>query len=272
MEQLLYFMLTYQNYIFLAMFGALALVAFVNFVHNPYAMQNAKLKRFNKKTLQKPSCIVLNIRHLPQEYQRQWRAYVNCGCQKPSVVFEFVKLPKRYLLWFVHFVSVVICVGYVYIASVLSLPHLIATQVTFLLASVLVVLINKFIGQINICCARKIFGKFLHDLNTVAEIVKCEQSPTQQPSITQCTAMQNCPQTAVAEQANAITQSNANVQPQSDNVDLPQTPTTLSQDIVDKAVSTLRQKGLDNPRTAEEQRKLNIALNNLLQACCKKKA
>ncbi|MBQ4273170.1 MAG: hypothetical protein IJB95_05960, partial [Clostridia bacterium] len=41
-------------------------------------------------------------------------------------------------------------------------------------------------------------------------------------------------------------------------------------DVVEKTVQILRQKGLENPRTIEEQRKLNIALNNLLQACCKK--
>ncbi|MBQ9125949.1 MAG: hypothetical protein IJY13_04760 [Clostridia bacterium] len=50
----------------------------------------------------------------------------------------------------------------------------------------------------------------------------------------------------------------------------PQPPTANNnQSIIDKAVNALRQKGLTNPRTVEEQRKLNVALNNLLQACCK---
>ena len=120
MEQFLHFLLTYQDQVFLAMFATLAFVALVNFVHNAYARQNFALKRFNKRTLHSPSSIVWETRQLPMDYQRQWRAFVNSGCAKPSVVFEFVKRPQRYLLWFAHFVAFVVCVAYFVLAIALD--------------------------------------------------------------------------------------------------------------------------------------------------------
>lgn len=318
MEQLLHFLLTYQNYVFLAMFGLLAFVAFVNFVHNPYAKQNAQLKRFNKRTLQKPSCIVLQVKHLPAEYQRQWRAFVNSGCSKPSTVFEFVKLRKRYLLWFVHFVATTTSIAYIVIGILLNDAQIFTTQVAFLLFSILVMLLNKLIGEINIAFARRVFGKFLHDLNAVTHILKEEKHPTEQPtaqfgsvgSFTQQTSADQHLQGAVPKQQSAIPTTTQTVistptQPHCEPTSMDsqnRTPTAKSTvvlqdvvghsptteplshplntqspiddngDIIEKAVQILKQKGLDNPRTAEEQRKLNIALNNLLQACCKHKA
>ena len=67
----------------------------------------------------------------------------------------------------------------------------------------------------------------------------------------------------------------ANKTPQTQPVAHPCEPAISSpqgDDVIQKTVQILKQKGLDNPRTAEEQRRLNVALNNLLQACCKHKA
>lgn len=316
MEQILHFLLTYQDQVFLAMFATLAVVALVNFVYNPYAKQNVQLKRFNKRTLHKPSSIVWETKHLPAEYQRQWRAFINSGCAKPSVVFEFVKLPQRYLLWFAHFVAFVVCVGYFVLALILSNQEIFATQVAFVLFSALIFLLQNLIGAINLSHARRVFGKFLHDLNTVVEIVKsgksCLQTPVENSGTTSLSGKffdgkPNLQPTVQVEQPitnpTASLQNNvqpkpttlqcdASVLPQSDistnaprddlkptiveedslGASEPQQPQILKNrgDVIEKTVQILQQKGLESPRTVEEQRKLNIALNNLLQACCKK--
>lgn len=315
MQQLLYFLLTYQNEIFLAMFGALAVVAFVNFVHNPYAKQNAKLKKFNRKIVKTPSSVIVATKHLPTEYQRQWRAFVNSGCSKPSIVFEFVKKPNRYLLWFAHLLCVIVSVTYIVVSFALGTPQLFTIQVAFLLSSALVLLVNGLICQINLAQARRVFGKFLHDLNTVTDIVKGNKTPTIQPMSTPiCSGdtnptqqtqslatplqqvstdnpaiLQQTPANGVSSQLTTqhkqdLPPQPANTPPGQQSADTPlcQTPLSLetplipqssavtnNQSVIDKAVNALRQKGLTNPRTAEEQRKLNVALNNLLQACCK---
>ncbi len=279
MEQFFYFLITYQDQVFLAMFLTITVVALVNFVHNPYARQNLAFRSFNKKTLHSPSSIVWETKQLPANYQRQWRAFVNSGCAKPSVVFEFVKLPQRYLLWFAHFVSFMVCVAYFMLAIALDSREIFATQVAFMLSSALVVLLTKLIGLFNLSHARKVFGKFLRDLNTVVYIVKSDKSSVQQSTnATDTGAITNVQSTDVS----------AKMTPQSASANPAQTdklPTTQPADVapiveqqicknrgdvVEKTVQILQQNGLDSPRTIEEQRKLNIALNNLLQACCKK--
>ena len=254
-----YFLLVYQNCIYIAMFGALAVIALVNFVHNPYAKQNVKLKRFNKKILQRPSSVVLEVKHLPAEYQRQWRAFVNSRCQKPSVVFEFVKRPQKYLLWFAHFVTVLFCVAYTVMAFVLRSEEMFAIQVAFVLFGVLVLLVTNIIGSYNLSRARRVYGKFLHDLNLVTDILKSDKNTTP-------------PINLGAKATNSTFSPTESTIPVAEHP-ISQTPPQTAEnegDVIEKTVRILKQKGLDNPRTAEEQRRLNLALNNLLQACCKK--
>ncbi|MBQ2914904.1 MAG: hypothetical protein IJE50_05230 [Clostridia bacterium] len=308
MRQILYFLLTYKHQVFLAMFATIAVVAFVNFVHNPYARQNVQLKRFNKRTLRSPSSVLWETKQLPAHYQRQWRAFVNSGCAKPSIVFEFVKRPQRYLLWFAHFVAFVVCVVYFALAIWLNSQEIFATQVAFVLFSALIVLLTKLIGLINLSHARKVFGKFLHDLNTVADIVKSdnfsEQTATAPNGSTQNIQIATAnPNATLTQTGGQVVESNVVSTPQttvaqppvSAEMPLQTPPSSTGQtadctasnpstfahspnaqifenrgDVVEKTVQILRQKGLENPRTIEEQRKLNIALNNLLQACCKK--
>ena len=282
---------------YLAMFAVLSFVAIVNLLHNPYTKQNAKLKRFNKKTLKKPNSIVCQIQHLPSEYQRQWRAYVNSGCAKPSTVFEFVKRPRRYLLWFAHFVAGALCLVYIAMSILLQDKTMFATQMAFCFLSALVILLSKLVGQINLAHARRVFGKFLHDLNAVTAILKGEGTITQTELAVPNDVPQACNQTEATTQSTNKTLAGGNTlltdKPTGDTTmegttQLPQatpktpaipqnktpTPTTptavQSDDIVQKAVQILHQKGLDCPRTVDEQRKLNLALNNLLQACCKR--
>lgn len=331
MQQLSYFLLNYKNYVLLATFGVLSVTALANFVFNPYGKQNAKLKRFNKKMLKRPSSVVTEIHLLPKEYQRQWRAYVNSGCEKPSTVFEFVKHPAPYLLWFAHFVATATSVFYLIVAILLNYSSLFTTQIVFLLLSALLLIVKKVIDQINLAHARKVFGKFLHDLNTVTQLYKNANEPRQDNCVfnrttLQCNATSQLQQSLDGNQPSQFTAPINKTLQQSSffTTDQPQRPTqpiapaedsgfmrpvlpvettqtelpqiqpsckTLSQTpqsqaeqpfaqplqsespnetIVDKAVRILRQKGLDNPRTVEEQRKLNLALNNLLQACCKR--
>lgn len=336
MQQLLYFLLNYKTNLLLAMFGILSLTAFVNFARNPYGKQNTKLKGFNKKILKRPSSVVTEIHLLPKDYQRQWRAYVNSGCKKPSAVFEFVKLPTPYLLWFAHFVATATSIFYLIVAILLNYSSLFTTQIVFLLLSILLLIVKKAIDQINLAHARKVFGKFLHDLNAVVQLYKETNGPRQDTNVANRTTSQpnanpaqqcldgkqssqsfppldkssqhptllmmdtpqqpplqpidqtdaqvkllwngqslstgevqrppqtECPQIQPSPQTQAQTPPSANTP------DQPLQGEPCDETIVDKAVRILRQKGLDNPRTVEEQRKLNLALNNLLQACCKR--
>lgn len=339
MQQLLYFLLNYKTFVLIATFGILSITALVNFAHNPYGKQNAKLKRFNKKMLKYPSSVVTEIHLLPKEYQRQWRAYVNSGCNKPSTVFEFVKLPNPYLLWFAHFVATATSTLYLVMAILLNYSSLFATQIVFLLLSAIVLIVKKIIDKINLSHARKLFGKFLHDLNRITQLYKnanqqqnpvenntstqqtnaiCDKHPLQQSVIlshNEQISQSTAPLDKTAQQPTFPTidtpqQSTLQPNDQTDvhgkllgdsqvlpmgetqrslQTECPQTPSisippqamqstldnlsqgeTSNETIVDKAVRILRQKGLENPRTVEEQRKLNIALNNLLQACCKR--
>ncbi len=329
MQQLLYFLLNYKTVVLFTAFGILSVTALVNFVHNPYGKQNAKLKKFNKKIVKYPSSVVTEIHLLPEEYQRQWRAYVNSGCNKPSTVFEFVKLPSPYLLWFVHLLATATSVFYLVVAILLNYSSLFTTQIVYLLFSVIVLLVKNIIDQINLSHARKVFGKFLHDLNRITQLYKnCVNQPQQGDSISnfEPTQQSNLCDTKTQQQSvilppdeqisrtnslyktvpsptfstidqpqQSVSQSIENTQrklsanqqtlpttgPQQPaetenyqqqqplSADIPQTEQP-NETIVDKAVRILRQKGLENPRTVEEQRKLNLALNNLLQACCKR--
>lgn len=260
MQQLLYFLLNYKTFVLIATFGILSITALVNFAYNPYGKQNAKLKRFNKKIVMHPSSVVTEIHILPKEYQRQWRAYVNSGCNKPSTVFEFVKLPTPYLLWFAHFAATATSTFYLVMAILLNYSSLFTTQIVFLLLSVMVVLVKNIINKINLAHARKIFGKFLHDLNRITQLYK-NSNQQQNPVENHTSTHQN--------------NASFDTQPSQQSVIIPHSEQisqgeTSNETIVDKAVRILRQKGLENPRTVEEQRKLNLALNNLLQACCKR--
>lgn len=293
MQQLLYFLLTYKNFILLAMFGILSVTALANFVRNVYGKQNTQLKKFNKKIVKCPSSVATETHLLPNEYQRQWRAYVNSGCDKPSTVFEFVKLPTPYLLWFAHCVATATSVVYLVTAILLNYWSLLATQIVFLLLSVIVLLVKNIIDKINLAHARKIFGKFLHDLNTVTQLYKNtngqwqdnnfeNRMSSQQPTFSTMGQLQTTLQPSrQAKGQNFSSAEGRQIQPSpktqaqtppSDQITFnqPLQAEPCDETIVDKAVRILRQKGLNNPRTAEEQRKLNLALNNLLQACCKR--
>lgn len=293
MQQLLYFLLIYKNFILLAMFGILSVTALANFVRNAYGKQNIQLKKFNKKIVKCPSSVATEPHLLPNEYQRQWRAYVNSGCDKPSTVFEFVKLPTPYLLWFAHCVATATSVVYLVTAILLNYWSLLATQIVFLLLSVIVLLVKNIIDKINLAHARKIFGKFLHDLNTVTQLYKNtngqwqdnnfeNRTSSQQPTFSTMGQLQTTLQPSrQAKGQNFSSAEGAQIQPSpktqaqtppSEQIapDQPLQAEPCDETIVDKAVRILRQKGLNNPRTAEEQRKLNLALNNLLQACCKR--
>jgi hypothetical protein len=194
-------------------------------------------------------------------------------------VFEFVKLPQKYLLWFAHFVAFVVCVAYFMLAIALDDQEIFATQMAFVLSSVLIILLTKLIGLINLSCARKVFGKFLRDLNTVVDIVKTDKSCVQQPTApadscgapnaqSQDNPTKTPPQSVIENQLQ--TDKLSATPPAEVRPPLEQQICKNRGDVVEKAVQILQQNGLDSPRTIEEQRKLNIALNNLLQACCKK--
>lgn len=230
---------------------------------------------------------------------------------------------------------------YLVVAILLNYSSLFTTQIIFLLLSVIVLIVKKNIDPINLAHARKIFGKFLHDLNRITQLYKttnqqqspvenntsthqanviCDAQPLQQSAILSRNEQISQFATSLDKTAQQLTfptidtpqqqslqpndQTDAQGKLSGDSQVLPigetqrslqtecpqtQSPSTIispqamqsalgnlsqgetsNETIVDKAVRILRQKGLENPRTVEEQRKLNLALNNLLQACCKR--
>ncbi len=226
------FALQYYNFFTLVTFTTLIIVALVNFVVNPYFLQNCKLNSFRKRVVAKPSQVENNVRYLPKVYKRQWRAYKSSGTEKPSTVFEFVKKPFRYKLAFLHAICLVLSIIYLALGIYFCNQAMIVNQVAYLLASVLTAIISALIYGANLSHAKKTFGRFVHHLNIVVALCKTNNMTVATDPVEQISNLHLLPK----------------------------------ENAIDNAVNLLRQKGLDNPRTVDEQRKLNIALNNLLQS------
>ena len=230
-QQLVFYLTAYDVFILSALFVAVWIFGAVNWCKNPYRRQNKKLNVCRNKIVANPKFAWLYVSSAPEEYCRQWRAYVNSGAERPSLVFEFVPHKNR-----LQMLSTFICcavVSSVYIVLfALDTSHreYIVFQVAFWLAFTVVMIVNKLVFAKKEKRARRVFGKFVCQLNAVKDVVQ-------------------------ADDVSKITKRLKEISKQESG------KTALQ-----KASEVLHAGGLESKRTVEQQRQINHALNGLLQA------
>lgn len=211
----------------------LILFGVVNFASNVYRRQNKKIAFCAQLIASYPDRVCLYANLLPENYRRQWRAYVNSGAERPSNVFEFVPLRKRiHLVWLL--VVAAVCSSLYIAVFVLTSRQIgyILFQVAFWLAFGLIIVANSAVRRSNEKRAKQQFGRFLSLLNSAAAVPKSDDVIIEE-TVSKLNTMKKHEVTdAVLGQASAL----------------------------------LRGKGLDGKRSVPQQRKLNLALNGLLQA------
>ena len=233
-EQAIFYLTAYDVYVLAAAFLAVWIFGAVNFCKNPYRRQNKKLNVCRNKIAANPKFAWLYVAAAPDEYCRQWRAYVNSGAARPSLVFEFVPKKNRLLLLPRFILSAI--VSSVYVALfVLDTSHreYVVFQAAFWLAFVVVLMVNRHVFVKKEKRARQIFGKFVHQLNAVKDVSQTEDA------------------TRIAKRLSDIAKQES------------------GKTALQKASELLRAGGLESTRTADQQRQINHALNGLLQAYSK---
>lgn len=223
------FLVSYDVFVLSAVFVAVWIFGIANWCKNVYRRQNKKLETCRANVLRNPKFAGIFVATLPEDYRRQWRAYVNSNASRPSLVFEFV--PKRNKVVCVHLFVLCAVVSTLYLALFVFLrAHVeyVVFQFAFWLAFALVMVVDKLVFLRKEKRAKQIFGKFVAQLNAIGA-----QNPSDGKT--------------VAEKLSAL-QKNGNG------------------NALEKASKILRDVGLENQRTAQEQRAINTALNGLLQS------
>ncbi|MCH5159374.1 MAG: hypothetical protein J1F66_00810 [Clostridiales bacterium] len=227
------FLNDYCLYVLPAIAALLFLFGIVNWASNVYRRQNKKIAYCSRIIASYPDKVGLYANLLPETYRRQWRAFVNSGAEKPSSVFEFV--PLRGKIHLVCLIVIVAVASSLYVA-VFALTNAqigyILYQVAFWLAFGLIMVANKAINRKNERYAKQIFGKLVSLLNSAASLPKSDDAIIEE---------------TVAKLNNLKKNGVTDV-------------------VIGEASALLRGKGLDCNRSVEQQRKLNTALNGLLQA------
>lgn len=219
---------------FLPAIGAMLLIfAIANWASNVYGKQNRKIAFCTRAVAAYPDKVALYANLLTENYRRQWRAFVNSGAKKPSDVFEFVRLrSKTHLAWLM--VIAAVCSSLyvaVYFLTSKQIGYLLF-QVAFWLAFGLIIVATNAIRRRNEKRAKQIFGKMVSLLNSAASLPKSGD-----------TIIEETVQKLNSLKKNEVTDV-----------------------VIGQASELLRNKGLDGNRSVEQQRKLNVALNGLLQA------
>lgn len=213
-----------------AVFGALLLFAVINWLHDPYRRQNKKLRNCVRNMRAQPAKAALFMAALPQDYRRQWRAFVNCGTDKPATVFEFVPKRKRVLALWLLVAAALVCSAYVVVFALVSFnPAYIVVQAVLWLAVTLIFLLEGSIARRNSRRAKQLFGQMVAQLTAVTP---------------------KNPGTIAEDTVSALTKLNKGI---------------VTDAVVGRASEILHSKGLSEPRTVDEQRRINVALNGLLQ-------
>lgn len=223
----------YATYVIPALFSVLVLFAIVNWLTNPYRKQNKKIEKCRRKIVSFPDNAPKYVTTLPEEYQRQWRAYQNTSAERPSIVFEFVRRKNTLHLLRLWLLAAVLLAVYAAVFVFYGGWEYVVCQAAFYVAFGLIVLINYSIYNRREKTARQVFARFVAELNNVAS--------------------KSCKEIAdnFAKTVKEINELNKG---------------DVTRGTLNKASEILHNKGLENNRTAQEQRKLNTALNGLLQA------
>ncbi len=214
-------------------FAAVWAFGVINWCLSAYSKQNKLFEECRRKAGCNPKLVGTSVALLPSEYARQWRAYVNSGASRPSLVFEFVPKPKKLRFWGLPIVAAVVCLCYlaVFFADFSKVQYLVF-QAAFALSFVVVLLVNTSIFAKREKFARQTFGRLVATLNAVGA---CGCTPD------------------VPEQLRKLKDH-------------------LGDDALQKACELLHQSGLDANRTVQQQKQINQALNGLVQAYSKRAA
>lgn len=229
--------ITLYDYIILpAISVSLALFCIVNFCKNVYRKQNRKITAITRKICSFPDKTAQYANTLPQEYKRQWRAYLNGNAEQPSLMFEFVAIKNRLRLIRLFVLTAIVCSCYLvaFIFDTARTDYLIF-QIVFWLAFALIVIADFQLAKLHERKAKKIFARFVNELNRYATKDQTEEARFDE-TVKELRGLSKC------EPTNAV---------------------------FDRASQLLREKGLNGERTVEQQRKLNGALNGLLQSYTK---
>ena len=209
--------------------AAVLLYGTVSWLTNPYRRQNKRILACYRGVCAYPDKAEKFAERLPEDYRRQWRVVLVCSL-KPSLVFEFVPKRKRtYLLW-LFVIAATVSAAYiaVFFLTQKYFSYLVF-QFVFWLAFGLVIVANRAVKISQEKHARKIFARLIAQLNRCVPIKS----------------------DAVEETVKQLQQLNRH---------------EVNDGVVGKASELLRNKGLETNRTVEQQRRLNSALNGLLQA------
>ena len=223
----------YRLYVLPAIAFLLLLFGIANWASNVYRRQNRKIAYCTRIIAAYPDKAGIYANLLPETYRRQWRAFVNSGATRPSDVFEFVPLRGRaHLVWLIVLTALLSSL-YVAVFLLTSMQiGYILFQVAFWLAFGLIMVANKAIRRKNERRAKQIFGKLVSLLNRAASLPKSND-------------------TIIEETVAKLNNLKKN---------------EVTDVVVGEASQLLRGKGLDGNRSVEQQKKLNTALNGLLQA------
>lgn len=219
-------------------FVLLILWAIGNVLPNVYRKQVAAMEKCRRLIIADPDKTALHVRFLPDEYRRQWRAFVRTKAEKPSLAFEFVRLHRRWQLWGL-FGLAVFCSAFLFGLFVPdeSNTSYVVFQIAFGNAVALSFVIICAIDARKERLARFAFGRLVAELNKHLDLNAAEKQDFE----------------------DTVRRIN----------DLNRIPVT--QNTLGRAAEILKTKGLDENRTASQQRKLNLALNSLLQAYARTK-
>ncbi|MCM1395812.1 MAG: hypothetical protein NC132_06900 [Corallococcus sp.] len=231
------FLTQYSLIVMSSAFAVLAALATVNWCANPYRSQNKKIDACRRKIAAYPDKTDKYSSMLPKEYQRQWRAYINTQADKPSLAFEFVPRKNGVYCLRLFIVAAVAMTAYIVTFFAYSArPDFIACQIAFYAAFILILVINKVIYVKRDRYARQVFARFVAELNRVS----AQYEKRAEESLTE-----------TVKEINDLNKGD------------------VTQNTLNRASELLRNKGLEGDRTVADQRKLNTALNGLLQAYSK---
>lgn len=229
------FLNDYSVFVLPSLFALLLLFGVSNWISNVYRKQNRQIALTTRCLTSFPHKTALYVNCLPEDYRRQWRAYVNSGASKPSLVFEFIKKKqKTHLIWLFVLTAIASSLYIVAFSYDVTRVSYVLFQVVLWLGFGLTIVANNAVNKRNEREAKQLFGRLVSQLNRNTE---GESGNT----VVEDTV----------KQINKLTKNGVN-------------DATLG-----KASELLNSKGLNVSRSVDEQRKLNTALNSLLQAYAK---
>lgn len=235
MQRVVLFLQTHNSLFFAGIFLSLTIFFVANLLNNPYRRNNRRLNAFVRKTLFAPSAVGDNLRLLPEVYRRQWRAYLHGNAASPSVIFEFATIRFRPVLLVLYTASCLASLAYLilFFANP-AIKEYLAFPLLFGMCSAYIFTVLHYTQKASKQRAIRLFGKVVAILNKYAKLGKNNVTDTDR---------------TVAE-LNKLRSYAA------------------TDELLQRAAQILRNGCPEEQRSPDDQRRINLALNGLLQAHC----